>query len=136
MTVTARARSVNKNISQNKPKGETQVTSAPIRIRTNTKLKLEQLLRQVNKDRRGRRVKADDLISYSLDLLTDQHLASICDETLTNKDRLELLFSKLSKDQRGLTRDDFFGMLLAGKVNITGDSRVTSVETEVAQPRV
>jgi len=35
-----------------------------------------------------------------------------------NKDRLELLFQKFSKERRGATREEFFGMLLGGKVTI------------------
>jgi len=117
MTVTSEVSNVSKSVSKKGRKPEANVASAPIRIRTKTKLKLEQLLRQANKDRRGRRVKADDLMSYALELLTEQHLATICEGTLTNKDRVELLFSALSKERRGLTRDEFFGLLLDGSLN-------------------
>ena len=117
MSVTAEIGMVNRNASQKQRKPEANVASAPIRIRTKTKLKLEQLLQQANKHRCGRRVKADDLMSYALELLTEQHLAKICEGTLTNKDRLELLYSKVSKEQRGLSRDEFLGMLLAGSLS-------------------
>ena len=116
MTVTSEVSNVSKSVSKKSRKPEANGTSTPIRIRTTTKLKLEQLLQQANKHRRGRRVKADDLMSYALELLTEQHIATICEGTLTNKDRLELLFSKVSKEQRGLSRDEFLGMLLAGSL--------------------
>jgi hypothetical protein len=51
-------------------------------------------------------------------LLTDEHLQEIGARLLTNKERMEILYSKLSKTKRGLTRDAFLGMLLEGKVTI------------------
>ncbi|MGE0175003.1 MAG: hypothetical protein AB7T49_19575 [Oligoflexales bacterium] len=90
-------------------------SSAPIRVRQKTKAKLEQLLKQANKERLGRRVKPDDLICFGLGLITDDHISNICSSTLSNKDRLELLYLKLSKEKRGITRDEFLGLLLDGK---------------------
>lgn len=91
------------------------VSSAPIRVRQKTKAKLEQLLKHANRERIGRKVKPDDLIWFGLGLITDEHIASICSSMLSNKDRLELLFLKLSRERRGLTREEFLGMLLEGK---------------------
>jgi len=90
--------------------------SAPVRVRHETKAKLEQLLRRANKERLGRRVKPDDLIGFGLSLITDAHLATICDGTLSNKDRMELLYRRMSKERRGLTKEEFFGLLLGGNL--------------------
>jgi hypothetical protein len=92
--------------------------SSPVRLRLQSKAKLDALVARVNKDRAGRRVKPDDLICFSLDLLTDEHLQEIGARLLTNKERIEILYSKLSKTKRGLSRDEFLGMLLEGKVTI------------------
>jgi len=87
-------------------------------VKQKTRDKMDDLLRRANKNKLGRKVKTDDLICFSLELVTDEHLTQICDKTLTNKDRLEILFRKASKDRKGLTRDEFFGLLLDGKVGI------------------
>lgn len=87
-------------------------------MKQKTRDKMDDLLRRANKNKLGRKVKTDDLICFSLELVTDEHLTQICDKTLTNKDRLEILFRKASKDRKGLTRDEFFGLLLDGKVGI------------------
>jgi len=50
--------------------------------------------------------------------LNEAYLEQICDKVLTNKDRLELLFRKVAKEKRGITRDEFFGMLIDGKVTV------------------
>jgi len=92
--------------------------SFPVRLRAESKRKLDALLARVNKDRVGRRVKPDDLICYSLDLLTDNHLQEIGARLLTNKERVEILYRQLAKTKRGLSRDKFLGLLLEGKVTI------------------
>jgi hypothetical protein len=51
-----------------------------------------------------------------LSLITDAHLATICDGTLSNKDRMELLYRRMSKERRGLTKEEFFGLLLGGNL--------------------
>ncbi len=106
--VTAKAKQITKG----------NCTTAPIRVKQKTRDKMDDLLRRANKNKLGRKVKTDDLICFSLELVTDEHLTQICDKTLTNKDRLEILFRKASKDRKGLTRDEFFGLLLDGKVGI------------------
>ena len=91
-------------------------SSAPIRVKHRTKTKLEQLLKQSNKDRVGRSIKADDLIWCGLALINDAHIAEIRDKALSNRDRMELLFQSFVKEHRGATREEFFGALLAGKL--------------------
>jgi len=104
--------------SKTKQKLKADSPSSPIRIRQSTRGKLDDLLRRANKQKLGRKVKTDDLICFSLGLLTDEHLDQICNKTLTNKDRLELLFRRVAKERKGLTRDEFFGLLIDGKVTI------------------
>jgi hypothetical protein len=111
---------INQNVANGEGKTKqtrrAEATLMPIRIRQKTKSKLELLLRQTNKDRPGRKVKADDLICFSLDLLTEKHLAEICDKMLSNRDRIELLFQLFLKGRRGATREDFLGELIKGRL--------------------
>ena len=105
-----------KNVPRQKTSDET--SSVAVRIRHKTTVKIEQLLRKANKDRVVKKVKVDDLIWFALGVITDQHLAEICSKTLSNKDRMELLYRKLAKENRGMTREVFFGLLLDGNVGI------------------
>lgn len=98
-----------------KQKPKEDGVSVPIRVKQSTRNKLDELLRRANKQKLGRKVKTDDLIGFSLDLLNEAHLEQICDKALTNKDRLEILFRRVAKEKRGITRDEFFGMLIDGK---------------------
>ena len=102
--------------SGTKQKSSAGKASAPIRIGQKTKAQLDNLLEQANKDRLGRKIKPDDVVCYSLALMTGEHMQEVCNQTLSNKDRLEILFKKVSKERRGISRDEFYGMLLAGKI--------------------
>jgi hypothetical protein len=53
-------------------------------------------------------VKADDLISFALDLVTDTHILSLRDASLSNTDRLEMLFQQHKKKRKALTKDQFW----------------------------
>lgn len=112
--------STNQNVTENKAgkkqKDAVKNASAPIRIAHGTKAKLDSLLAHANKDRLGRKIKPDDVICYSLALISDEHIQAICTKTLSNKDKLEILFKKVSKERRGISRDEFLGMLLEGKM--------------------
>ena len=92
--------------------------SSPIRVKQSTKSKLDDFVRRANKQRVGRKIKPDDVICFSLDLLDDNHVDQICNKSLTNKDRMEMLYRKVSKEKRGISRDEFFGMLLDGKLSL------------------
>jgi hypothetical protein len=41
-------------------------STSPVRVSPKTRAKLDQLLRQANKDRLGRRVKPDDVMAFAL----------------------------------------------------------------------
>lgn len=86
--------------------------SSPIRLQKQAKEKLGTLLVRANKNRLGRKIKPDDLIGYSLDYLTEEHLKS---NLMTNKERIEILYKKLSKTQRRLISEDCLGTSFEGK---------------------
>ena len=102
--------------SQVPQKRKGTASSAPIRVRQRTKPKLEQLLKQSNKDRVGSSIKADDLIWCGLALINDAHIVEVHDKALSNKDRMQLLFQTFVKEHSGAIREEFIGRLLAGKL--------------------
>ncbi len=113
---TNKLQSVANDESEVTQKRKENATSAPIRVKQRTKAKLDQLLKQANKDRFGRSIKPDDLVWCGLALINDAHIAEIRDKVLSNKDRMELMFQSFVKERRGATRDEFLGALLAGKL--------------------
>ncbi|PIR61177.1 MAG: hypothetical protein COU68_00805 [Candidatus Pacebacteria bacterium CG10_big_fil_rev_8_21_14_0_10_45_6] len=93
--------------------------SSPVRIKAKTRSVLDDLLKRANKNHVGRKVKADDVICYALGLVGDDQLAEVSHSALTNKDRLEILYLNAKKEHRSLTRDEFYGRLLDGKLTRT-----------------
>ena len=80
-------------------------SSSPIRHQKQAKEKLNCLLNRANKNRVGRKIRGDDLIGYSLDPLTEEHLKDVVARRLTNKERIEFLCKHWSKTKRGLSRE-------------------------------
>jgi hypothetical protein len=87
-------------------------------VRQKSKVKLEQLLKQANKERMARKIKADDIIWCGLNQISDHLIAEISGSILSNKDHMELLFQRYSKERWCATRREFLGMLFEGKMTI------------------
>ena len=86
-------------------------------IRQRTRSKLQQLLRQTNNNRHGRKVQAADLIRFTLELLKKQHFAKIRDNLMSHWEPMELAIQQSLKDRLGATREVFLGELLKGRLN-------------------
>jgi hypothetical protein len=86
--------------SQVMQKRKGTASSAPIRVKQRTKAKLEQLLKQSNKDRVGRSIKADDLIWCGLALINDAHIASDTMISIAGADKVGRLFLMSTKGLR------------------------------------
>ena len=93
-------------------KTKTGNTSSPVRIRTKTKARLDELLASANRHHTGRKVKADDIIRHSLGLLAESDLVLIKQSVKTNRDRFEELYRKASARSKGLSKDAFLGNVL------------------------
>lgn len=91
--------------------------TAAIRVGAATKAKIDKILAAANNKDLGRRVKTDAVISFALDLMNDSHIQTIRDASLTNMDRMELLFQQTKRRRKGLTKDEFIGMLMSGQID-------------------
>jgi hypothetical protein len=58
-----------------------------IRINSEVQKKAERLLLSANKKKAGRKIKVDHLLSLALDLVSDEHLKKLQDQSLSNEDR-------------------------------------------------
>ena len=106
------------NASENVKQTKAGRDSFPVRIKSQTKSNLDDLLKRANKNHVGRKIKADDVICYALKLLSNENLAEISQAALTNRDKFELLFKLEQKKNRALNRDSFYGLLLRGCIRI------------------
>ena len=98
------------NVTAKKP------SSVPVRVSLDTKKRITSLLSRINKERIGKKVKPSELIDHALQLLTETQLKEIGEKSLSNRDRMELLFKQATKSKRNLSRDEFLGLLIEGKL--------------------
>ena len=103
----------NENVIKVKSKKSAYST---IRLTQNTKKKLTQLLNKSNKKNFGKRVKADQLILLALELITDDHVKNLQENSLSNADKLEMKFKEYVRKNGSISKDDFLGKLLEDSV--------------------
>jgi hypothetical protein len=94
-----------------KPKASNAATVA-LRVKRETKKRIQAELAKVNKKDFGKKVRCDELIGTALSLLTEQHFKALQDGSLTNADRLEQKFREHIRKHGPMTKDAFLGMLL------------------------
>ena len=104
---------------KNQPSEQPIKQASPVRLSFATKKQLDVLLEKANKKSFGKKVKPTDLIELALTLVDDQHLESLKQSSLSNLDRLEMLYDQFSKENPGVTKDEIIGQLLSGELTKT-----------------
>jgi len=102
----------------NQPKAskpKTAVTqTVGLRVKRETKKRIQAELARINKKDFGRKVRCDELIGTALSLLTERHITELQGGSMTNADRLEQKFREYVKAKPGMSKDQFLGKLLSG----------------------
>lgn len=83
-----------------------------IRVSVECQKKAEKILALANKKKIGRTVKFDQALSIALDLLTDEHIKRLQEQSLTNEDRKELLRQKWTELYGPVSKDAFTGIMM------------------------
>lgn len=91
--------------------------SFPVRIKMTTKQKIDGILCKANQKKFGRKIKVCELIDLAVGCLTDEHIQSLQQSALSNKDRLDMLLAERAADNPSLSKDDLLGLLLCEKLN-------------------
>ena len=94
---------------------KTQSGTETVRVKKETKKKIQSLLLTINKKDFGRKIKPDDFLSIATDLIDKQHISKLQESSFSNKDRLEMHFKNYQQKNAKITKDEFIGMLLAEK---------------------
>lgn len=91
-------------------------TIVSLRVKRETKKRIQAELAKVNKKDFGKKVRCDELIGTALSLLTDLHLKALQDGSMTNADRLEIQYRNYVKKHGATTKDEFLGTLIGGQI--------------------
>ena len=74
--------------------------------------KAEKLLGLANKKKIGRKIKLDHVLAIALDLVTEDHVRRMQDQSLSNEDQKEQLRQRYIEIRGPISRDDFIGFML------------------------
>ena len=83
-----------------------------VRINSEIQKKAERILLSANKKKVGRRVKIDHLLSLALDLVSEEDIKKLQNQSLTNEDRKEILRQKWVALNGPISKDEFTGFMM------------------------
>lgn len=83
-----------------------------VRISLENQKKADKILVHANKKKLGRKIKLDHVLAIALDLLTDEHIRKLQDQSLSNEDRKEQLRQRYIEARGPISRDEFTGFML------------------------
>jgi hypothetical protein len=89
-----------------------------IRINSENQKKIEKLLAVANKKKLGRKIKIDQLLNQALELVAEEQIKTLQNQSLTNEDRKELLREKYSEKYGPTSKDAFIGVMLTKDFSI------------------
>lgn len=83
-----------------------------IRVKKETKKKIQAEVGALNKKDFGRPITVDDYVALAITLLRPEHLDQLRDRCLSNKDRLEQRYREYCSANGRVSKDEFIGVLL------------------------
>lgn len=83
-----------------------------IRISLENQKKVEKILALANKKKLGRKIKIDHVLAVALDLVIEEHIRKMQDQSLSNEDRKEQLRQRYIELRGPISRDEFVGFML------------------------
>ncbi len=90
-----------------------QQKCASIRISRETQKKLDCILVLVNKKTIGRKIRPDQLLSLAIELVVEEHVKILQEQSMTNEDRMEVLRRRYSELHGPMSKDAFLGVMLS-----------------------
>ena len=89
------------------------VRTDSVRVRRETKKKILTDLVALNKKDFGRKVTVDDYVQLAISLIKPEYLERLKEQSLSNRDRMELKYKEYCTANGKISKDDFIGMLLS-----------------------
>lgn len=96
------------------PTKNTQTNTVPIRVHKEIARTIRRDLAKLNKKEFGRRIRVDDYVAKAISKLTEDDKRELQKASLSNADRLELMYREHSKGNHSqLSKEQFLGRLIA-----------------------
>jgi len=87
-------------------------------------------LEKINQKAMGKKVRADDVISLSLTLIKNEHFKHLQEASLTNAERMEMLFQEFKSKNKTATKDTFLGALLKGEITQKAETQTSQISNK------
>ena len=91
-----------------------KVKTDNLRVKRETKKKIQVELAAINRKDFGRPVTTDEFVGLAITLLQASHLDQLKERSLSNKDRMEKRYQEYCAAHGKVSKDEFIGVLLAG----------------------
>lgn len=101
---------------RNFQKKKSVASTVPIRVNKDTSKEIRKLLLQINKKNFGRKLRANDVISLAVSKLTERDMELLQESSLSNADRLEREYRTYCSKNGQVSKDDYIGLLMSGKI--------------------
>ena len=95
--------------------------TVPIQVKLETKKKMDEILERVNKKDLGRKIRNDELILMALSLTGGEQIKHLKENSLSNGDLFEQAYRRYVAKNKSATKDEFLGLVMAGKVAVLGE---------------
>lgn len=106
------------NLAEKKPKASKPSRHVQLNIRRETKRKIQAELAKLNKKDFGRRIYADDYITFAISLVTPESIQHLQEASLSNADRLERDYKNYIATSGHISKDEYLGKRLTGEIKI------------------
>ncbi len=108
---------MNKNESKSTKQSKAKKNSEMVVIRVSeiTRNALHTDLKRIN-NKMGRKVTLDEYLSVARTAISQEHIVELQKATWSNEDREKLTFEIYKKENKGVTFDEFKGLLLRGQL--------------------
>ena len=108
-----------------------QTNTVPIRVHKDIARAIRRDLAKLNKKEFGRRIRIDDYVTKAISKLTDDDRRELQEGSLSNADRLELMYRQHAKSgDAQISKEQFLGRLIADFTESTMEANQVRSETE------
>lgn len=84
-----------------------------LRVSREIRKKVISDLAALNRKSYGKQITLDQYVGLAISLITDEHREKLRDQSITNQDRIELLYRQHCESNGKISMDQFLGILLA-----------------------
>lgn len=83
-----------------------------VRIKESTQTRAASMLKKLNEEKMGRKIRFEDLCDLALSLVTESHLAVLQEQSLSHEDRKEILRQKYVALHGPISKDEWTGFTM------------------------